>query len=100
VKGKAGLRASRGDPIPEISRFFGIVITMHYNDHAPPHFHVRYAGQKALMAIETLTLLQGHLSPHVLGLVVEWAAQHRAELLGNWDLAVRQQPLKPIPPLE
>jgi hypothetical protein len=72
-----------GSPMPEISRFFGIVITMYYNDHAPPHFHARYSGQKALMAIETFTLLQGHLSPRVLGLVVEWAAQHRAELLAN-----------------
>jgi hypothetical protein len=86
--------------MPEISRFFGIVITMYYNDHAPPHFHARYSGQKALMAIETFTLLQGHLSPRVLGLVVEWAAQHRAELLADWDLAVHQQPLNPIQPLE
>ena len=86
--------------MPEISHFFGIVMTMYYFDHAPPHFHVRYGGQKALMAIETLTLLQGHLSPHVLGLVAEWAAQHRAALLANWDLAVPQQPLNRIQPLE
>ncbi len=84
----------------EISRFFGIVITIHYNDHVLPHFHVRYGGQKVLMAIDTLTLIRGLLSPRVLGLVVEWAAQHRAELAENWDLAVRQQPLKPIQPLE
>lgn len=73
---------------------------MNYGDHAPPHFHVRYGGQKALMGIEALTLLRGYLSPRVLGLVIEWAAQHRAELAENWDLAVRQQPLKPISPLE
>ncbi|RAQ38769.1 transcriptional regulator, partial [Arthrospira sp. O9.13F] len=45
--------------MPEISRFFGMVITMYYNDHAPPHFHVRYGQQKALITIETLTLLEG-----------------------------------------
>ena len=71
--------------MPAISRFFGIVITMNYNDHPPPHFHIRYAGQRALMAIDTLTTIRGHLSPRVLGLVVEWAAQHRSELIENWD---------------
>jgi hypothetical protein len=39
---------------PEISRFFGIIVQMYYSDHDPPHFHVRYSGQKALIAIETL----------------------------------------------
>jgi hypothetical protein len=86
--------------MPEISRFFGIVIAMNYGDHAPAHLHVRYGDQKSLIGIEVLTLLRGHLSPRVLGLVVEWAAQHRAELAENWDLAVRQQPLKAILPLE
>ena len=40
--------------VPEISRFFGIIIAMYYNDHAPPHFHVRYGGERALIGIETL----------------------------------------------
>jgi hypothetical protein len=86
--------------MPEISRFFGIIIAMYYSDHAPPHFHVRYAGQKALVGIETLAVLEGSLSPRVLGLVVEWAALHRQDLLGNWELARRQAPLKGIDPLE
>jgi len=62
--------------VPEISRFFGIVVFMNYNDHPPPHFHVRYAEQKAIVAIESPTLLEGHLSPRALGLVMEWAAAH------------------------
>ncbi len=86
--------------MPEISRFFGIVITMYYNDHAPPHFHVRYASQKAIMAIETLTLLHGRLSPRVLGLVTEWSVMRQAELLEDWELAREQVPLKRIEPLE
>ncbi|HEX4133206.1 MAG TPA: DUF4160 domain-containing protein [Bryobacteraceae bacterium] len=49
--------------MPEISRFFGIVVQMYYADHEPPHFHVRYSGQKALIAIETLAILGGNLSP-------------------------------------
>lgn len=86
--------------MPEICRFFGIVITMNYNDHAPPHFHVRYGGQRALVAIDPLTLLEGHLSPRVLGLVVEWAALHRGELAMDWELARRQEPLEGVRPLE
>ena len=63
--------------MPEISRFFGITVQMYYNDHDPPHFHVRYSGQKALIAIGTVALMSGTLSPRALGLVTEWAAMHR-----------------------
>ncbi len=73
---------------------------MYYSDHEPPHFHVRYAGQKALIAIETLALLSGHLSPRALGLVTEWAAMHRQELMEDWNLARAEEQLRPIPPLE
>lgn len=86
--------------MPEISRFFGIVITMNYNDHAPPHFHVRYSGQKALIGIQTLTVLQGRLSPRVFGLVMEWASLHQAELMEDWELARQQAELQRIEPLE
>jgi hypothetical protein len=86
--------------MPEVSRFFGIIITMNYNDHPPPHFHVRYGGQKALVGIQTLALLQGRLSPRVFGLVMEWAALHQAELLRNWELAREQAEPAKIEPLE
>ena len=86
--------------MPEISRFFGIIVQMYYSDHEPPHFHVRYSGQKALIAIETLALLGGRLSPRALGLVTEWAALHRAELMEDWSLAKAEAQLKPIAPLE
>lgn len=85
--------------MPEISRFFGIAITMFYNDHAPPHFHVRYGSEKALIAIEDLSVFAGSLPPRALGLVTEWAALHRAELAEDWTLARTQLPLKSIPPL-
>ncbi len=85
--------------MPEISRFFGIVIAMFYNDHAPPHFHVRYGSERALIGIESLILLEGRLSPRALGLVMEWASSHQAELLEDWNLARGQSPLKPIEPL-
>ncbi len=85
--------------MPEISRFFGIVIAMFYNDHAPPHFHVRYGSERALIGIESLILLEGRLSPRALGLVMEWASSHQAELLEDWNLARGHAPLKPIEPL-
>lgn len=78
----------------------GIIVQMYYSDHEPPHFHVRYSGQKALIAIETLAMLRGRLSPRALGLVTEWAALHRAELVEDWKLARSEAQLKPIAPLE
>jgi hypothetical protein len=86
--------------MPEVSRFFGIIITMYFGDHDPPHFHVRYAEQKAVMEITSLRLLAGSLSPRALGLVVEWASLHRHELMENWARARQQLPLNRIRPLE
>ena len=71
-----------------------------YRCTEPPPFHVRYSGQKALIAIETLALLRGRLSPRALGLVTEWAAMYRAELMEDWNLARADAQLKPIAPLE
>ena len=86
--------------MPEISRFFGIVITIHYHDHAPPHFHARYNEQKAIIAIDSLVLLRGRLSPRVFGMVLEWASSHQDALREDWRLARQQQPLKKIPHLD
>jgi Domain of unknown function (DUF4160) len=86
--------------MPEISRFFGIVIGMFYNDHPPPHFHARYGGSRVLVEIETLGVMRGELPPRVLGMVTEWAALHREELRANWRRAQSQRPLEPIAPLE
>lgn len=86
--------------MPEISRFFGIIITMYYNDHAPPHFHVRYGSQKALISIENFTVLEGKLKPRAFGLVIEWASMHQAELMNDWELARQHAKLQKIQPLE
>ena len=86
--------------MPEISRFFGIVIQMYYGDHEPPHFHVRYADQRALIAIESLAVLRGRLSPRALGLVLEWAKLNNEALMEDWNRARVAAELKPIPPLE
>jgi hypothetical protein len=86
--------------MPEISRVFGMVVTMYYNDHAPPHFHVRYGRQKAVIGIESLAVLAGRLSPRARALVREWAMLHQAELMADWELARQQAPLRRIDPLE
>jgi len=86
--------------MPEISRFYGIIIAMFFDDHNPPHFHARYGGEKVAIEIATLRILEGQLSPRALGLVIEWAAQHKNELLKNWELAKNNQTLKNIEPLK
>jgi hypothetical protein len=86
--------------MPELSRFFGIVIAMFWDEHHPPHFHARYGQFKAAIDIESLRALEGDLPPRVLGLVIEWAALHQAELMGNWGKARRNKPLKKIEPLQ
>jgi hypothetical protein len=86
--------------MPEISRFFGIIVTMYYNDHLPPHFHVRYNQQKALVSINTLKIIAGKLTSRAIKLVTEWASLHQTELMENWELAQTNQPLNKIIPLE
>jgi len=86
--------------VPEVSRFFGIVIFLNYNDHQPPHFHARYAGDTVVVGITSLTVLAGSMKARALGLVLEWAARHKAEILEDWDRARRGQPLLRIDPLE
>lgn len=86
--------------MPEISRFLGIVIAMYWKDHGIPHFHAKYQDNRASFAIEDLRLLEGRLPPRATGLVLEWAMAHRGELLKDWELAMQEQPLVPIDPLE
>jgi hypothetical protein len=86
--------------MPEISRFFGMIITMVWNDHPPPHFHVRYGDHEASVRIDPPTLMAGRLPARALGLVIEWATLHRQELLDEWQRARAHIPLLPVAPLE
>ena len=86
--------------MPEISRFFGIVIRMYWDDHNPPHFHAFYGDEEVLIDIRTLSVFSGELSPRAFGLVVEWARIHQRELLEDWQRARSQQPLAKIEPLK
>jgi hypothetical protein len=70
--------------MPIISRFYGIVVRMYYNDHAPPHFHATYASSEALVGIEASNILAGRLPSRAAALVADWANRHRDELRANW----------------
>lgn len=70
--------------MPEICRFLGIVISMYFDEHNPPHFHVRYNEYRAVIDIRNFNLLDGHLPARVRGLIEEWAEQHQEELLLMW----------------
>ena len=83
----------------EISRFFGIIITIYFNDHGVPHFHAKYGEYRGVFGIETLELLEGFLPARVTSLVLEWAFQHRLELKEDWDLAKNCSLPKKIEPL-
>jgi hypothetical protein len=85
--------------VPRISSFYGIVITMYYRDHHPPHFHAIYAEHEAQIVIETLEPLAGELPARALRLVQEWGRLHRAELEANWAKAEAREPLDTIEPL-
>jgi len=86
--------------MPQISRFFGIIIWMYYNDHNPPHFHAEYGESEALIRIDDLSILTGSLPPRVMGFVAEWALKHRKELSENWERGRKNEPLLPIEPLQ
>jgi Domain of unknown function (DUF4160)/Protein of unknown function (DUF2442) len=86
--------------MPEISRFYGIIIAMFYDDHNPPHFHARYGGSLVAVEIGNLSILEGRIPPRALGMVMEWATQHQQELMLNWELAKSSQPPKKIAPLQ
>lgn len=86
--------------MPEISRFFGIIIYIYFREHNPPHFHAVYGEEEVLIELQNLKILKGYLSPRALGLVMEWAAMHQNELLHVWEQALNHQIPDKIEPLK
>ncbi|MDE0667530.1 MAG: DUF4160 domain-containing protein [bacterium] len=86
--------------MPEICRFYGIVIRMFYNDHSPPHFHAEYGGRRAEVSIDALRVTKGRLTPRAERMVLEWGRQHRDELEEAWGRVERRQAPGTISPLE
>ena len=86
--------------MPELSRFYGIIIYMFAKDHNPPHFHAKYGEFIGIIAIKTGELIEGELPRRALRLVQDWAELHRRELLTNWEAAQSDNPeFKRIDPL-
>ena len=85
--------------MPEISRFYGIIIKMYFNEHNPPHFHVEYQDYEAIVNIETGELT-GKISRRALVLVSEWLDQNKEALLENWKRIEERKPLNKIKPLD
>ena len=86
--------------MPTISIFYGILIQMFWNDHAPPHFHALYGEFEVLINIETLEIIQGNMPRRALSLVLAWATIHKADLKEDWRLCELRQAPKKIAPLE
>lgn len=86
--------------MPEISRFYGIIIYMFAKDHNPPHFHAKYGDQIGVINIKTAEIIEGELPRRALRLVQDWAELHKTELLENWNSAQSDNPeFKKIEPL-
>ena len=86
--------------MPTISVFYGIIIQMFWNEHAPPHFHALYGEHEALIDLRDLSVMRGSLPRRAMNLVTEWAADHRDDLMEDWNLCRQLQPPKPIEPLK
>lgn len=86
--------------MPELSRFYGIIIKMYFlsKEHNPPHIHVIYGGDTFAISIQEMNVISGEKNPipRVLSMVKEWIVLHREELLKMWE----NQEIHPIKPLE
>ncbi|MCK6614633.1 MAG: DUF4160 domain-containing protein [Ignavibacteriaceae bacterium] len=78
--------------MPEISRFFGIIITMYWDDHNSPHFHAKHGEFSAKFTIETGELMDGNLSKRDIRLVQAWTELHKDELMYNWKESQKDNP--------
>lgn len=85
--------------MPEISRFFGIIIRMFYDEHNPPHFHAEYSGNKAVFDFQGNIIKGNLLSKTATKLIREWIDLHVQELEEDWELAIKNQEIKKISPL-
>jgi hypothetical protein len=86
--------------MPEISRFYGIIIGMFYNEHMPPHFHAKYGEHEIELDIINLKIIKGDFPNHAKSLVLEWTEKHKNELLIDWEPAMNLKVLNKIEPLE
>jgi len=86
--------------MPVISQFYGIVIRMFFNDHSPPHFHAVYGEHEVMVSITPIRVIGGAAPSRVVSLLLEWAALHQDELLGDWERCRTGKNPLPVPPLD
>ena len=85
--------------MPEICRFFGIIITMFADDHNPPHFHVRYGDYEAIVTIDK-GVVKGEMPRNALKQVFRWMELNKEELAANWQRLQQGEEPKKIEPLK
>ena len=86
--------------MPELSRFYGLIIRLRYREHPPPHFHVKYQEFDASINMRTLEITEGWLPGRAEALALEWASEHRVELLAAWNEAqagIEPNKIDPLP---
>ena len=82
--------------MPEICRFSGMIITMNFDDHVPPHFHVRY-GKRIISVTISDGTITGKLPKKKQAEIDKWRKVHKKELEANWLLAKSSQETFKIP---
>ena len=88
--------------MPELARFFGIIIRMFAEPdtaHHEPHFHAYYQNDVGIYSIATLEMIAGYLPRRQQRLVEAWAELHQDELIENWERLQNGQPPERIEPL-
>ena len=85
--------------MPEVSQFLGIIISMYWSEHNPPHFHAKYGEYKIIVHIHT-GVVEGKFPKRALKHVLEWYELHKDELLEDWELCAKREMPKSIQPLE
>ena len=86
--------------VPAISRFFGIVIAMYFDDHGSPHFHARHSEGSAKVRVDTLEVIESSLGRRQLRFVLAWAELHQDDLSENWRRARAGETLRQVEPLQ
>ena len=83
--------------MPEICRFYGIVIKMFFKpkEHEPSHLHALYGEHIGIVDLKTMKMTEGDLPTRAQQLVQEWMSAHQDRLLEMWDT----QKLEKLPPL-
>ncbi len=89
--------------MPELSRFFGIIVRMYAEPtavHHTPHFHVYYQGHAAVYSIAPIAMITGYMPRRQQRLIEAWAELHTEELQVDWELLIQGQLSQPIQPLK